>query len=170
MLEPNDIKEELSLAYVRAVASRAGFAVEEVRRDRDSIDLHVCARGALDGGPVESPVLDVQLKSTSRDLPAGGTKIPYDLKVKNYNDLVRNTLIPRILVVFFLPEDPEHWLTLTDEALVLRRAAYWLSLKGRPPTTNKETERVQLLRSRVFDPTSIRDILGRIAREEAIQP
>lgn len=170
VLEANDIKEELSVAYVRAVASRAGFAVEEVRRDRDSIDLHVFARGVLDDGPVESPVLDVQLKSTARDLSADEAQIPYDLKVKNYNDLARPTLIPRILVVFFLPEDPQRWLTLTDKALVLRRSAYWMSLKGRPPTSNKDTARVHLLRSQVFDPTSIRAILGRIAREEAITP
>lgn len=170
MLEPNDIKEELSLVYVRAVASRAGFAVEEVRRDRDSIDLHVFARGVIDDGPVESPVLDVQLKSTARDPSAGDVQIPYDLKVKNYNDLARTTLIPRILVVVFLPEDPQRWLTLTEKALVLRRSAYWISLKGRQPTANKETARVQLLRSQVFDPTSVRTILGRIAREEAISP
>ncbi len=37
MLTANDIKEELSLAYVRAVASRAGFSVEERRKDRGDL-------------------------------------------------------------------------------------------------------------------------------------
>jgi hypothetical protein len=168
VLAPNDIMEELSLVYVRAVASRAGFSVEEVRRDRDSIDVHVCARGPLDGGSVESPVLAIQLKSTARDLSDDDAEIPYDLKVKNYNDLTRTTFIERILVVLLLPRDPALWLTWTEEALVLRRSAYWLSLKGRPPTANKETARVRLQRGQVFDMTSIRTILGRIAREEPI--
>jgi hypothetical protein len=168
VLEPNDIMEELSLAYVRAVASRAGFAVEEVRRDRDSIDVHVCARGRLEGGLLESPVLGVQLKSTARDLSTDDVEIPYDLKVRNYNDLTRTTLIPRILVVLLLPQDPTLWLTWTEEALILRRSAYWLSLDGRPATPNKETARVHLHRSQVFDITSVRAILGRIAREESL--
>jgi len=46
VLTRNDIMEELRLVYVRAVASRAGFPVEEIRRDRDSVDLHIHARGA----------------------------------------------------------------------------------------------------------------------------
>lgn len=49
MLSQNDIMEELSIANVRAVAACAGFVVAEVRRERDSIDLDILARGALGG-------------------------------------------------------------------------------------------------------------------------
>lgn len=168
MLSHNDIMEELSLAYVRAVASRAGFAVEEVRRDRDSIDLHIHARGVLGGGEVHSPVLAVQLKSTALDLPDDSTGFPYDLKIKNYNDLVRTKLIPCVLVVFLLPEDPGLWLSWTEKDLVLRRSAYWLSLCGLPATSNEATARVHLSRSQIFDGTAIRGLLERISRREAL--
>lgn len=160
--------EELSLVYVRAVASRGGFAVEEVRRDRDSIDLHIHARGSLGGGVLHSPVLAVQLKSTARDLAEDGPGFHYDLKVRNYNDLVRPTLIPCVLVLFLLPEDPNSWLTWTEQALVLRRSAYWLSLCGRPATANESTARVQMSRTRVFDSACIRGLLERISRQEVI--
>lgn len=168
MLSHNDIMEELSLVYVRAVASRAGFAVEEVRRDRDSIDLHIHARGTLGGGSLHSPVLAVQLKSTAFDVPEGCTEFPYDLKVRNYNDLIRQTLIPCVLVLLFLPEDEERWLSWSEEALVLRRSAYWLSLCGRPATNNEATARVHLPRGQVFDHAGIRGLLERISRQEAI--
>jgi hypothetical protein len=170
MLSHNDIMEELSLAYVRAVASRAGFAVEEVRRDRDSIDLHILARGAL-GGALHSPALAVQLKSTVFEHPRGAAEvleIPYDLKVRNYNDLVRPTLIPCVLVLLTLPEDRELWLTWTEEALTLRRAAYWLSLRGRPATRNEVTTRIHLSRAQVFDGPAIRGLLERVSRQETI--
>lgn len=170
MLTSNDIMEELSLAYVRAVASRAGFAVEEVRRDRDSIDLRIHARGALGGGVLHSPALAVQLKSTALDLPDDGSGFPYDLKVKNYNDLVRTSLIPCVLVVFLLPEDPARWLSWTEEALVLRRSAYWCSLCGLPATRNEATARVHLSRAQVFDGAAIRVLLERISRQEVIAP
>lgn len=162
--------EELSLTYVRAVASRGGFAVEEVRRDRDGIDLHIHARGRIGSGAVHSPVLGVQLKSTALDPSAEHERIAFDLKVKNYNDLTSPTLIPRVLVVFLLPEDPTMWLTCTEDALVLRRSAYWLSLWKLPPTTNESTARVHLPRSQVFDTPCVRRLLETIAREEAIAP
>jgi len=170
MLSHNDIMEELSLVYVRAVASRAGFAVEQIRRDRDSIDLLVLARGPLGGGVVHSPMLSVQLKSTALDLAEGATEFPFDLKVKNYNDLVPATAIPRVLVVFLLPEAEDRWLSWTEEALVLRRSAYWLSLCGRPITANESTARVHLTRAQRFDGAGIRGLLERISRQEAIGP
>lgn len=170
MLGHNDIMEELSLVYVRAVASRAGFAVEEVRRDRDSVDLHILARGSLAGGVMHSPALAVQLKATALDLPEGALGFPFDLKVKNYNELVPQTAIPRVLVVFLLPEAEDRWLSWTEDALVLRRSAYWLSLGGRPATTNDATARVHLTRAQVFDGAGIRGLLERISRQEAIGP
>lgn len=167
MLSHNDIMEELSLAHVRAVASRGGFAVQEVRRDRDSIDLHIHARGPLGGGVLHSPALAIQLKSTAHDLPADFVGFSYDLRVRNYNDLIRPTLIPGVLVLFLLPEDPELWLTWTEQALTLRRSASWLSLHGRPPTTSEASVRVHLTRSQVFDGAALRGLLERISRQEA---
>ncbi|MBK7826295.1 DUF4365 domain-containing protein [Nannocystis sp.] len=156
--------EELSLAYVRAVASRAGFAVEEVRRDRDSIDLHILAGGTLGGGALHSPALAVQVKATAFDLPEGCTQFPYDLKVRNYNHLAQQpTPRPRAA-----PPRTGCWLTWTEEALVLRRSAYWLSLCGLPATSNEGTSRVHLPRTQVFDSAGIRGLLERISRQEAI--
>lgn len=167
--------EELSLAYVRAVASRAGFAVEEVRRDRDSIDLHIHARGSIAGGALHSPVVGVQLKSTGlSDLDINRflqeDAFCFDLKPKNYNDLSQATLIPRVLVVFLMPKDPELWLTSTEEALTLRRAAYWCSLRGNNVTNNKTSVRVRVPWSQAFDIHGIRDLLARISQQEDIRP
>lgn len=169
MLTTNDIMEELSLAYVRAVASREGFAVEETRRDRDSIDLEIRARGDL-GGSLVSPILGVQLKSTRRDLPNASSDFHFDLKVKNYNDLVGSTFLPTILVVLFLPEDEAEWLTWTEDALLLRRCAYWSSLRGLPPTDNESTYRVHIPRRQTFDGPTLRALLTRVARQEPILP
>lgn len=117
---------------------------------------------------LHSPALAVQLKSTAFDLPEGCTGFPYDLKVRNYNDLIRPTLIPCVLVLLLLPADEERWLTWTEEALVLRRSAYWLSLCGLPATSNEATARVHLPRGQVFDSAGIRGLLERVSRQEAI--
>lgn len=166
MLWPNDVKEELSLAYVHAVASRAGFAVETIRKDRDSVDLKIMARGRLHAAAtLESPELSVQLKATQRDLPPG--EDPYfDLPVHNYADLSKRTMVPRILVVLFMPNDETQWVTVTDEALTMRRSAFWMSLLGASPSPNATTHRVRLPQNQAFEPVILRDLLTRVACEE----
>jgi hypothetical protein len=167
MLSPNDVKEELSLAFVHAVAARAHFAVEPIRRDRDSIDLKIMARGQLvKDAALESPELSVQLKSTARDVSGDDETIPFDLPAKNYQDLIKTCLVPRILIVFFMPENDQHWFQLSDAELVLRRCAYWLCLKGRPATQNENSQRVHLPRANVVTPEVLRKLLISVCREE----
>jgi hypothetical protein len=51
MLLENDVKEHLALAYVYAVASRAGCSTELIRVDRNSVDVtvkHVDRSAGLD--------------------------------------------------------------------------------------------------------------------------
>ena len=46
-----DQKEGLSLAYVRALAARAGLSTAVPEPDRDSVDLRVMADGSASSGP-----------------------------------------------------------------------------------------------------------------------
>ena len=39
-------------------------------------------------------------------------------------------MIPRLLVVLDLPKDESQWMIVTDDELILRRRAYWLSLQS----------------------------------------
>ncbi|MCP3135854.1 DUF4365 domain-containing protein [Pyxidicoccus xibeiensis] len=169
MLGPNDIKEQLSLAYIHAVASRAGCSVEKVGVDRDSIDLKLCARGQfVDDAALTSPELAVQLKATARASLTEDT-LSFVLSKKNYDDLVAHSLVPRILVVFVMPEDEAQWFTLTPESLILRRCAYWHSLRGEPRTANGTAQTVHLSRQRLFTHDTLRELLMKVAREEALE-
>lgn len=106
-MELSDRKEQFSFAYLHAVASVAGFAVHGTwpAPDRESIDITVAGHGPY--GTITSPRLEVQLKCTATPVP-NGTHISYPLKLKNYNDLSakrENILIPKILLVVFVPGD-----------------------------------------------------------------
>jgi hypothetical protein len=91
-------QEAFSLAYVRAVAATAGFRVQDgTQPDDDSVDLTIAARGP--GGTTRSPKIDVQLKC-KLGAPAGEPTWPYDLSLKNYEDLRHTDFqVPRVLVV-----------------------------------------------------------------------
>lgn len=67
-----------------------------------------------------------------------------------------------------MPEDPERWLSCSEEALVLRRAGYWTALRGLPSSSNTSSVRVRLPRSQVFDVDNVRALLARISRQEEI--
>jgi hypothetical protein len=157
----SDLKEAFSHAYVRAVAHAAGYFVQEASRhlDADGIDLTMFSRGP--GGTVRSPRLDLQVKGTARIGP--DDPFPFDLPIKNYDELRSEDFqVPRILVVVALPEDVAHWVSATDQELVLRHCGYWKSLQGAAAIDNDTSVRVKLSRSACFHVEQVQRIMDRI--------
>ncbi len=152
-------KEQLSLAYALAVASTARCAVREYRVDDDSVDITISS--TQPGTALHSPMVEVQLKATSLDV-LGSQDINFPLKVKNYNDLRQRTLVPRILVVMLLPNDPEGWLKQAEFKTQVYRCAYWRSLWGMPATTNTASVTVAVPRSNIFSPEALSRIMSTI--------
>lgn len=156
-----DLQAAFSHAYIRAIAHAAGYFVEEPGRgsDGDGIDLMILDRGP--GGVVRSPRLDIQAKSTVS--PVLEDPFPYDLVVKNYNELcASNYQIPRILVVVAVPRDAIDWVHATEQELTLRYCGYWLSLRGEKETTNTSTVRVRMPRSQPFHAAELQSLMQRI--------
>lgn len=97
------------------------------------------------------PAIELQLKSTiNLGEPRNGC-FHYPLNVSNYNFLRIETQTPRILVVLNLPTDHEQWMTITENELILRHAAYGLYLNGYEETTNQSTITVQIPQNQVFN-------------------
>ena len=151
----NDRAEQLSRAYVQALAAGAGYTTSTPSLDRDSVDLEIHAGGA------RRPKLDLQLKATTDLGPEIENAYWFSLKVKNYNDLRVETLVPRILVVLVLPKSEDKWLTVTAEELILRRCAYWKSLAGAPETTNRSSVAVSVPIGNRFDIHALRSLMDR---------
>ncbi|MEG4317979.1 MULTISPECIES: DUF4365 domain-containing protein [unclassified Microcoleus] len=159
-MELNQQKELFSKAYVRAVAAVAGFSIDLLELDLNSIDLQITAGSGE--GSVYFPELKLQLKCTSRDL-IDGDCIRYPLKVKNYNDLRKNALVPRILVVVLVPENLEDWLQQSESELCMKNCAYWMSLRGQPETQNIGNVTVSLPPSNQFTVEALKSMIQRIS-------
>lgn len=151
---PSRRMERLSLAYIRAVASHSGFDLTERNIDVDSIDGEVISTFG------RRPQIGFQAKATGRDVLAEQF-VSYPLSVKNYNDLRVDTVCPRILIVYVMPRDELEWLVSGEDALQLKHCAYWISLRGRPDTTNTSTVTVQLPRAQTFDCAQLKVMMGR---------
>ena len=165
LLTVSDQKEQLSLAYVTALAARAGFATSVPVPDRDSVDLSVHA-----GGP-RRPALDLQLKATATLQSPQEGFVPFQLQIKNYDDLRINAQTPRLLVVLELPADESRWMTVTAEELALRRRAYWLSLRGfpDPDRAGQQTVTVRIPEGNLLDVDALRDLMEQSRRSGGIR-
>jgi hypothetical protein len=147
------IKEQLSRRFVEVLATRRGFKCKPLDPDH-GVDLDVTRALPRNGTPIRyldtGEHVELQLKSTTESsLSPAPTGYRYDLEAKTYNDLVhRNTgrvLVPLILVVVVLPDDPLNWVSINDDALLVRRAAYWYQPPaGAALTTNTSTIRIEL--------------------------
>lgn len=108
--------------------------------------------------------LDIQAKSTVTARICAKF-IKYDLNVKNYDDLRDPRVpVPRILVLLVLPKSEPEWTTQDEEALILRRCAYWTSLKGAKPMRNRRSVRITLQRSNVFSIDSLLKMMERVRK------
>ena len=144
-------KEKLSISWIKAMASVAGFAAGVPNPDTDSIDLTLSARGE------RRPKLDLQIKATgSPTIKTGG--LHFRLKRKNYNDLCENRSTPLILVVVELPSLDSDWIDISDRELVLRRRTWWTSLKGSAPIQGN-TKTVIIPSNQLLDVSVLIDLM-----------
>lgn len=131
-LPENALKEMLSRGFLRLLASHDGFIVgsdeSDFGTDLSLSHVHVIEepndriRYAKSGFSIE-----VQLKATCEShVEFSNGYLKYDLRVSNYNDLVRrkNGQIPLVLVLFVLPDDATSWLGVAESELTLRRCGY----------------------------------------------
>ena len=162
MLTRNHRQEGLSRAYVQAIAAYCGMSVSvpypDYGIDMTLSDIEVTDRLRSESGRK----LDIQAKSTTRTNKAENT-IPYDLDLRSYEVLRRSSRgAPRILVVLHLPRDESRWCSQTPEELSLRYCAYWISLRGWPSSTNRNSVRLTIETAQVFSPDALRGIMTRI--------
>ena len=154
LLRSTDEEEALSRVYVQAVAARAGYVTSNCDLDRDGVDLRIHAGGDM------RPALDMQLKATINLREATDGLFRFPLKQRNYDLLRIDTQTPRLLVVLALPTERGDWMTITEQELVLRRCAFWLSLAGYEEKPNRSSVTVQIPPVNRFDVEGLHALMG----------
>ena len=158
IMDLNTRKSRFSLAHIEAVASHAGFQVEEVKVDRDSID------GTIKADHGRRARIEFQAKATAREDILQGDGIHFPLSIKNYDDLRSDTLNPRLLMVTIIPSEIENWIDQSSDELCLRHCTYWMSLRGQDETSNQSTVTVLLPWANVFDRDGLVDLMQKVER------
>lgn len=157
ILDTNAQKEHFSITYLKAIATSAGFSLDEPRVDADSIDANIRAKGR------GRPQVDVQLKATSSpDIKTDG--LHFQLSRKNYDDLrTPDRIVPAILAVHELPTLEADWFTCNSRESVLRSKMWWMSLVGYP-SIDTASKTVILPKGQLLTPASLTTILKQISQ------
>jgi hypothetical protein len=164
MLTDQHIAEDLSRAYVQAVAAKAGVNLSTRVHDY-GVDGTFHPIRIIGGRRVEAGFpLDFQLKA-SKNWAISEDHVVYDLEAKTYNDLVVRKRASGaalcILILLCLPENPQEWLDLDEERLLLRKCCYWEYLKG-DPSENTQTVRIRIPTAQRLSPESLLALLERV--------
>jgi hypothetical protein len=97
-MQPNEQKEQFSVAFIRAVAAVAGYNIAGVEVDEDSVDMGL--RGnRRDGAARRAPVMGTrrsahQAKCTATD-PGRGDQLAFDLALKTSTIFANPTVMFR---------------------------------------------------------------------------
>jgi hypothetical protein len=162
-MDLNARQEQFANAFLVTIAAVAGFTVTKPDVDHDSVDWTIASRLP------RRPKIDIQMKSRRVEDTDKDDLIRYDLKRKNYDDLILTDLLtPRLLFLVLVPPDIGNWLELTPDQLVLRRCAYWVSLAGQPASNNENTVRVSVPRANLLNVASLERLMQRANDQEPL--
>ncbi|MBO0698297.1 MAG: DUF4365 domain-containing protein [Zavarzinella sp.] len=173
MLSEANIEAELSYAYLHAVASKAGFACEYTTRHMDSaaIDAIVREDGRFlaDDSAWSCFEAHFQLKATYQRLAVVENRWSFSLPIHQYNRL-RDERVgnPRFLVVLLLPDNAAEWLQHSEDGLIAKRCAYWVSLRGAAESDNERDQTVYIPRTQLLSPDGLTTLMTRLSRREVI--
>jgi hypothetical protein len=139
-------KEQISKAYVLAVATEAGATLADWNVDKDGVDVTL-RRGQL--------MVDLQLKCTGSARVSGGD-YAFDLDVPTFVKLTDpDRSAPAYLCLLVVPKALRAWLQHHPEALLLRCHGYWAGMRSDHAPRGNATTAVRLPRANRLDRTAL---------------
>lgn len=149
-----DLKGDLAVAYVRAIAARCNctFIESTWAEDKIGFDCTIINYQAGTKPKFFNPgnEIKIQVKGTSISSPS-----MYEDKgdvIRYKTDEIIPTSILFYLVVLVLPEEQniDSWLKVTPDSLTLKRCAYYVKIEGRQPAGF-----IEIPKTKLFTPESL---------------
>jgi hypothetical protein len=168
MITTQHIQEDLSRAYVQAVAAKTGVLVSINGRSHDyGVDGTFHQVSLLKGKRLETGFnLDFQCKASTQ-WDREEEHIVYDLESQAFNGLVarskRTGATPFVLILMCLSDEESDWFELDEDQLLLRKCCYWHRLTGEE-TDNTTSRRIRIPRHQVLQPTALASLLDQVER------
>jgi hypothetical protein len=135
-------KEQISSAFILAVATRAGCTLGSWNVDKDGVDVTLKRDGLM---------VDLQMKCSHAARNSQGDYV-FDLDVATYDKLrspIRSA--PGYLGLVVVPEDMDAWIVHDRDRLLLSCAGYYAQVQDRPEAKGVQKTAIRLPRRQVID-------------------
>jgi Domain of unknown function (DUF4365) len=160
-----DRSEELSIAYVSAIAAHAGIKCEMIGRKDHGTDMTFkrLRKRKIDHrfSDMDGIIVPCQVKSARHpqwEENENKDSISYNLRAKNYNDLVDSTY--GFLVLMCLPAAVDQWLQQDYTCLRLYKCCYyWMPGPDDEEIDNTSTKTIHIPRTQLFTAESLAGIV-----------
>ncbi len=157
-MTPAQQREEISKAYVHAIAAHLGFNVGVYAQDDDCIDCTVRCSGLISSeSKLAAAGIFLQLKATTAARWVDGG-LNFQLKRAHYEILRQDFPLPVYLVVIDLGNPLSAAIKWAPDGVQIRHCAYWLAaceLKNFTFPTGQDSATVTLSRAHVFSPEAL---------------
>ncbi|MFF7330650.1 DUF4365 domain-containing protein [Streptomyces sp. NPDC008150] len=146
-------QEQISLAYLSAVATRAGATSAQWNVDKDGVDV------TLKRDHIQ---VEFQMKcSFSPTLLADGETYAFDLDIRTYDCLRhKNRSAAGFLGLVVVPRDLNDWLVHDDESLLMHCVGYYARIQNLPAATTESTTRIHLPKQQRIDSDGLDRVFG----------
>ncbi|WP_433180318.1 DUF4365 domain-containing protein [Actinoallomurus sp. CA-150999] len=161
-LPPNEMKQQLSLAYLHMVTAAAGCSLKDHKTDYDGVDVTVVSSAGYER--YYAPQFELQLKCTSQTDLLSHDHLAWQLERKPFLNLTnRKRYIPAYLGIPAVHEDLNKWLDQDEDRLIARSCMYWQSATELGTISDDcASKTVHLPRSNLFDVSQLLDIMKSI--------
>lgn len=141
--ELNALQGDFGEAWLEAVAAGSGILHgRPTSLDLQKADVHLYLRGLVNG--TYNPSVLVQVKTTTDLRRLANGDYSYDLDIETYEVLRRSDhSVPRILLVIGVATDGDY-VRLREDGTLLVGIGLWISLEGRPASSNSMTYAIHL--------------------------
>lgn len=135
-------KEQFSVAYVHAIATRSRYTIHGWKVDKDGVDVTLRHRGLM---------VDMQLKCTcSPKLITGGFSFPLDTKTYDkLRDPERSA--PGYLGLMIAPKNVDDWILQDPKKLLMACRGYWARIQDLQDPATGKTKSIQIPETNVLD-------------------
>jgi hypothetical protein len=146
-------QEQISLAYLSAVATRAGATSAAWNVDKDGVDVTLKRNHIL---------VEFQMKCTfAPNLLGDGETYTFDLDIQTYDALrERERSAAGFLGLVVVSRDLDDWLAHDEETLLMHCSGYYARIQNLPPVVGQETKRIHLPKAQRIDLAGMDDIFA----------
>jgi hypothetical protein len=140
-------KEQISRAYLHAVATAAGYTIADWNVDKDGVDATLKSHGVY---------VDLQLKCTQSPVSVSAG-YSFQLDTATYDKLrSRDRSAPGYLALMIVPANVGKWLTHVPHRLILECHAYFARIQDRTDAATGATKAITLNSSDALDAAALR--------------